>query len=321
MRKYVRNNGSYNTVFEFVPSENLPDGLPVSASLTFAFVGQDIVLVQKENGYWDIVGGKLESGETWADALKREALEEAGIVVDHTQIVGYVVASSSGDLTTCPFAKKNIMPISISFVQKIQEVWPDKLVKKRDIFRSEQAKEILAKRDDNYQLLEIFEFAFDYFKKQNYQYDYKFYIGSYGIGDIPATQAMVFLRGKNNKICVVRDFGESRFSLPGGGCHLGELPEMCALREVREEAQVEVRNLRLLGEVVVSISEAGKILSQTRHVRYLADYDKITTFVPRKDGFETEERKNVDISELGFINPLANETGKEIIAELKKEIL
>ena len=46
------------------------------------------VLIQHENGAWDIPGGTLEPGETYMDTLQRELLEEAGAELASFHILG-----------------------------------------------------------------------------------------------------------------------------------------------------------------------------------------------------------------------------------------
>lgn len=83
---------SFVTEFEFFPSDSLPKEIPISTPLTFAFMGQDLVLTKKKNGWWDILGGKVRNGESWQNALKREAYEEAGVAIDDINVIGYVKA-------------------------------------------------------------------------------------------------------------------------------------------------------------------------------------------------------------------------------------
>lgn len=42
------------------------------------------------------------------------------------------------------------------------------------------------------------------------------------------------------EILIIRNWGERRWSLPGGGLHKGESPEQCAARECREELGVAI---------------------------------------------------------------------------------
>jgi len=50
--------------------------------------GDDWVLLQHNNGAWDIPGGTLEPGEAYMDTLQRELLEEAGAALRSFQIIG-----------------------------------------------------------------------------------------------------------------------------------------------------------------------------------------------------------------------------------------
>ncbi|HUR77076.1 MAG TPA: NUDIX domain-containing protein [Acidimicrobiales bacterium] len=58
-----------------------PAAANISTAHCLAFDGDKIVLAFHTSRDWTIPGGHLEEGETAEDAMKREALEEAGIVV------------------------------------------------------------------------------------------------------------------------------------------------------------------------------------------------------------------------------------------------
>ena len=43
-----------------------------------------ILVLQNHKGYWDIPGGRMDSGETFLETLSRELSEEAGLVIAGT---------------------------------------------------------------------------------------------------------------------------------------------------------------------------------------------------------------------------------------------
>ncbi len=54
---------------------------PVSAKAVMFFQKKKILLLLKQNGQWDLPGGKLKSGESWLQGLAREVQEESGFAV------------------------------------------------------------------------------------------------------------------------------------------------------------------------------------------------------------------------------------------------
>lgn len=99
--------------------------------------------------------------------------------------------------------------------------------------------------------------------------------------------------------CLVRDSDERHYSLPGGGCDLGETAQECSARETMEEAQIENYATKILGVYLLSYrNKDGQILHQVQHVRTSSTIKAISEFIPQKNGFETDERLFVPKSEL-----------------------
>lgn len=97
------------------------------------------------------------------------------------------------------------------------------------------------------------------------------------------TQIYGFCKTSDNLVCLVRDKDEERFTLPGGGIDEGETPEESLIREFKEEAQFEIKNIKLLGSLEVSPEK-------TQQVRYICEAENVEEFIPEKDGWETVER-------------------------------
>jgi 8-oxo-dGTP pyrophosphatase MutT (NUDIX family) len=64
--------------------------LPSVAVLPRDDAGRVLLVLNAESGRWQTIGGAVEPDETPREAAAREALEEAGIVVDLGRIVGVV---------------------------------------------------------------------------------------------------------------------------------------------------------------------------------------------------------------------------------------
>lgn len=325
MKKYITEKEGITTEYEFFRSSFLPDEFPVSTPITFAFIGQNLVTVKKQNGWWDVVGGKLEAGETWIDALRREAKEEAGILIENIDVVGYILAKNSGDEKSLKenlkFPETNILPVTVSFVKEVDKNWEKRETLERDALERSEAKKLFLQRGDNGQLAEIFDHIVEYYDDQKYDYSFEYSREKSLFENYPNTQSVVFVKTKENEFILAQEEHATSFSLPGGGCHMDEKAIDCAIRETREEAQVDIKNIEMLGAVIVRVIKGGVTLSISTQSRYLADVENITEFIPQKNGFETIARKAVPFDFLQKeVKLLKNKTGDEILVDLKNRL-
>ena len=137
------------------------------------------------------------------------------------------------------------------------------------------------------------------------------------VNEYKPTQVYGFCKTSENLMCLVKDKDEERFTLPGGGVNEGENPEQALIREFQEEAQFNIKNIKLLGSLEVIVEEAGKPTEKTQQVRYLCEADKIDEFIPEKDGWETVERIWVYYQDLPkYLKWLKYESGQAIYKSL-----
>lgn len=318
MNKYITEKDGVTTTYSFVEGTVLPKELPISTPLTFAFIGQNLVIVKKQTGWWDVIGGKIEDGETWEVALKREAYEEAGVFIDHIELVGYVIAENSGNSDNYKFPKINVIPVTFSFVKEVDYNWTPRETLTRDALQKTEIRKLFKLRSDNDQLLNIYNVVLSEYNKRDYTYSFT-YINKDACSNMyPNTQSVTFVKTTDNKFLVAREKDSDKYALPGGGCHMDETPADCARRETEEEVQVEIENIELLGEVIVKVIKNGEILSISKQSRFTADVAKMTHFIPEKDGFETVERGEIPFEKLWSIELLKNDTGTSILNDLKK---
>jgi 8-oxo-dGTP diphosphatase len=77
----------------FVATHALPDdpAVPAPAALVFPFYGDKVVLADIATRGWCIPSGHVEPGESFEEAVRREAFEEAGATLDRVAFIGYFV--------------------------------------------------------------------------------------------------------------------------------------------------------------------------------------------------------------------------------------
>lgn len=130
--------------------------------------------------------------------------------------------------------------------------------------------------------------------------------------NVPIWQVYGFNLTPDKKVVLVRDKGETRFTLPGGRVDGSEGGEEACKREFIEEAQVIPNKMEILGVMEV-IDEGGKTSIEKHHLqaRYICHLPKLGEFIPGKDGFEIEERIEIPPEDLPkYINWIKYPTGK-----------
>lgn len=311
-------NGS-TSKFTFIPEVDLPLDLPISTPMNFVFVCSELLMSIDKDSKWNVVCGKIEDGETWQESTIRETGEEVGATVSKLFVVGYVVCENDKESI---FPSKTYFPVCYSFASKIIDNWEPRETKKRDWFSGEHSIENLQTRDDNGQLLEIYQYI-KTILKQKVVYEFRF-IPDKVLKNIPATSAGVFCYNNKKEFCIVKDRGEEFFSLPAGGRSIEESIEEGALRELWEEAKIkreDLKNWRLLGSILVSALQNGKIISQMQQVRFLCEVAEVEDFDFHNNDWETEFRDFIPFTELTQkVKSLKNETGKDILFHLRAKL-
>ena len=306
-----KNEDGGTTTFTFVKSRELPRNISISTPISFAFLDHRLLLVKKTNGWWDIVGGKVEKGEDYIATLNREASEEGGVDIHAHTLVGYVHADTEGDHGIFP--SPSILPVTYAHIKKVNHPFmPNHEVLERELVKLDEVGAYLASRDDAGQLLQMAQYAFEVMRSTTYQYEFIYHADiTDDIKDIQTTQAAALVRNVAGSYYAVREIGSQKFLLPGGGCHIDEEGDDCVWREIREELEITTGVSHSLGVVHVRMSdEQGTVLSETLHRRYLFEITEVP-HIPL--GSEIEEYVAMPIDELMSVaEHLKNENGPKI---------
>ena len=187
--------------------------------------------------------------------------------------------------------------------------------KKEGIFQS--LKKIPTSSDLNISLIESIK---KYYKDAVYNFD--FVSGDYPTNQIN-TQVFGFCLNESNECCLVRDEGEDNWTLPGGGCEFGEYSKDAFIREVREEAQMSISNIEILGYILVRIWRDGLLIEEITQARFASKTDVVEDFVVGKNNdFETAERQFVKITDLDkYIDWLSFDSGKKVFESFMSYLL
>lgn len=141
------------------------------------------------------------------------------------------------------------------------------------------------------------------------------------LNQFKATQVYGFCVTKDKLVCLVRDKGEERFTLPGGGIDGEEHPEKALIREFMEEAQFNISEVKLLGSLEVIVEENGQEIERTQQVRYICEPENIEEFIPNKDGWETEQRIFVHLMDIpNYVKWIRYPSGKEVFDTLLNKL-
>jgi ADP-ribose pyrophosphatase YjhB (NUDIX family) len=220
------------------------------------------------------------------------------------------------------FSVDNVLKLNNQcFVAHINKGNINDISKYRNITQFVSLKEISVEdlKDEN--VLTLTNYVRDYYSEA--KFDFKFIEPTDATAtEYINTQVFGFCIDQNKQCCLVRDEGEDAWTLPGGGCEFGESAVDAFVREVSEEAQVSIADIKILGYVLVTVTKSGDIVEEIVQCRLASKISKIEEFVKFKDGFETAERKFVDLSEVSkYVDWMNFDVGKEVQNRLEKYLL
>ena len=112
----------------------------------------------------------------------------------------------------------------------------------------------------------------------------------------PVTSCMVFVKKDGSILLSKPDRG---WGLPGGHKELTESPEECAVREVAEETNVNIKNIKLVGgwkaQKIRHIESNSKYPEVAYQLLFIADVAQICKF---STAYESKDRMFVKFSDI-----------------------
>ena len=112
----------------------------------------------------------------------------------------------------------------------------------------------------------------------------------------PITQVYGIVFNDNGEILICRESKDGKWIIPGGHPEKGESLEDTLKREVSEEVDIEVLDIKPLGVVKVEFSDdLGKVIYQSR---FIAKFSKFKPQTPDPANGKTWERKFIPVDKI-----------------------
>lgn len=157
---FIINNVKKQTKAEaiFITGNSLPTNIPISTPLTFPTQTDKVLLTLDKNGWWNPLGGHIEDGETWQDALARESAEEGGISITNIKVFGHVQIKRLSVEQITHYPEVTQIPMTISSISNYDLNWTPMETSQRSLFTHSDCYDALKIRTDNGQMLQIFSY-------------------------------------------------------------------------------------------------------------------------------------------------------------------
>ncbi|MEW6236600.1 MAG: NUDIX domain-containing protein [Candidatus Omnitrophota bacterium] len=93
-----------NSVVSFEATEHLPAPELTSIAAGFVFHDDKLVLANIPGRGWEIIGGRIDIGETPEETFRREAMRQIGCELSHVKMIGVVRIEHMGpEPPNCPY--------------------------------------------------------------------------------------------------------------------------------------------------------------------------------------------------------------------------
>ncbi len=93
-----------NTIISFEATEYLPATELTSIAGGFVFHKDQLVLANVPGRGWEIIGGRIDVGESPEDTFRREAYQQVGATLSHVKMIGLVRIEHTGpEPPNCPY--------------------------------------------------------------------------------------------------------------------------------------------------------------------------------------------------------------------------
>ncbi len=112
-----------DSVISFEATEHLTATDLTSIAGGFVFYGDSIVLANIPGRGWDIIGGRIDLGETPEETFRREATNQIGVMLSHVKMLGVIRIEHMGEKPpNCPYP----FPIGygIQYIGIVEEMLP-----------------------------------------------------------------------------------------------------------------------------------------------------------------------------------------------------